>query len=90
MKPGFSPILAIFSSADSPETLLLSQAVRARSSDALTKACNSDLVFSGPITAVRIEGSTLSVDHRMIDGAVGAKFLNEIASFLEEPINLLA
>ena len=33
---------------------------------------------------------TLSVDHRMIDGAVGAKFLNEIASFLEEPINFLA
>ena len=23
-------------------------------------------------------------------GAIGAKFLNEIASFLEEPINLLA
>ena len=33
---------------------------------------------------------TLSVDHRMIDGAVGAKFLNEIASFLEQPINFLA
>ena len=33
---------------------------------------------------------TLSVDHRMIDGAVGAKFLNEIASFLEEPINFIA
>ena len=33
---------------------------------------------------------TLSVDHRMIDGAIGANFLNEIASFLEEPINLLA
>jgi pyruvate dehydrogenase E2 component (dihydrolipoamide acetyltransferase) len=33
---------------------------------------------------------TLSVDHRMIDGAVGAKFLNEIASFLEEPVNFLA
>ena len=32
---------------------------------------------------------TLSVDHRAIDGAIGAKFLNEIASFLEEPINLL-
>ena len=32
----------------------------------------------------------LSLDHRMIDGAIGAKFLNEIASFLEEPINLLA
>ena len=33
---------------------------------------------------------TLSVDHRMIDGAIGAKFLNEIASFLEQPINFLA
>ena len=33
---------------------------------------------------------TLSVDHRAIDGAIGAKFLNEIASFLEEPINFLA
>ena len=30
MKPGFSPILAIFSSADSPSTLLLSQAVLAK------------------------------------------------------------
>ena len=33
---------------------------------------------------------TLSVDHRVIDGVIGSKFLNEIASFLEEPINLLA
>ena len=33
---------------------------------------------------------TLSVDHRVIDGAIGAMFLNEIALFLEEPINLLA
>ena len=32
---------------------------------------------------------TLSVDHRVIDGAIGAKFLNEIASFIEEPINLI-
>ncbi len=33
---------------------------------------------------------TLSVDHRVIDGAIGAKFLSDIASFIEEPINLLA
>ena len=32
---------------------------------------------------------TLSVDHRMIDGAAGAKFLKDIASFLEEPIYFL-
>ena len=41
------------------------------------------------ITKKTIIQFTLSVDHRMIDGAVGANFLNEIASFLEEPINLL-
>jgi hypothetical protein len=45
MKPGFAPILATLSSADSPSTLSLSQAVRARSSAALTKACASDSVF---------------------------------------------
>jgi len=42
------------------------------------------------VTKKTIIQLTLSVDHRMIDGAVGAKFLNEIASFLEEPINFLA
>ena len=33
---------------------------------------------------------TLSVDHRVIDGAVGAAFLASIVSFLEDPITLLA
>ena len=42
------------------------------------------------VTKKTIIQLTLSVDHRMIDGAVGAKFLNEIASFLEEPVNFLA
>ena len=42
------------------------------------------------ITKKTIIQLTLSVDHRMIDGVIGANFLNEIASFLEEPINLLA
>ena len=41
------------------------------------------------ITKKTIIDLTLSVDHRAIDGAIGAKFLNEIASFVEEPINLL-
>jgi len=33
---------------------------------------------------------TLSVDHRVIDGAVGSAFLASIVSFLEDPITLLA
>ncbi len=41
------------------------------------------------ITKKNIINLTLSVDHRAIDGAIGAMFLNEIASFIEDPINLL-
>ena len=33
---------------------------------------------------------TLSVDHRVIDGAVGSAFLASIVSFIEDPITLLA
>lgn len=32
---------------------------------------------------------TLSCDHRVVDGAVGAKFLSEVTSFLENPLRLL-
>ena len=32
---------------------------------------------------------TLSCDHRVVDGARGARFLESIASFLEEPLGLL-
>ena len=32
---------------------------------------------------------TLSCDHRVIDGALGAKFLSEIAKHLESPMSLL-
>lgn len=32
---------------------------------------------------------TLSVDHRVIDGALGAEFLNILKSLLEEPISML-
>lgn len=33
---------------------------------------------------------TLSADHRVIDGAVGARFLSELRALLEEPLGLLA
>jgi pyruvate dehydrogenase E2 component (dihydrolipoamide acetyltransferase) len=32
---------------------------------------------------------TLSCDHRVVDGAVGAQFLQTLRSYLEEPMNLL-
>lgn len=33
---------------------------------------------------------TLSCDHRVVDGARGARFLDNIATFIEEPLGLLA
>ncbi|MEO0859902.1 MAG: pyruvate dehydrogenase complex dihydrolipoamide acetyltransferase [Pseudomonadota bacterium] len=44
----------------------------------------------GEITAATVMSVTLSVDHRVIDGALGADFLKSIASNLENPITMLA
>ncbi len=45
---------------------------------------------TGNVKKTTIMNFTLSVDHRAIDGAVGAKFLGSIVAFLEEPISLLS
>ena len=44
----------------------------------------------GEITTATVMSVTLSVDHRVIDGALGADFLKAIAENLEKPITMLA
>ena len=44
----------------------------------------------GAFQKATIMNLTLSVDHRVMDGAVGATFLASIVAFLEDPITLLA
>jgi pyruvate dehydrogenase E2 component (dihydrolipoamide acetyltransferase) len=44
----------------------------------------------GEITIATMMSCTLSVDHRVIDGALGAVFLNAIKDNLENPIAMLA
>ena len=44
----------------------------------------------GEIAAATVMSLTLSVDHRVIDGALGAQFLQRIAENLEQPLGMLA
>ena len=43
----------------------------------------------GAISAATIMSLTLSVDHRAIDGALGAEFLARITHYLENPLTML-
>ena len=47
------------------------------------------VVRAGAITVAQIMKSTLSVDHRVADGAEAAQFLSEIKRLLENPVSLL-
>jgi pyruvate dehydrogenase E2 component (dihydrolipoamide acetyltransferase) len=44
----------------------------------------------GEVAAATVMSVTLSVDHRVIDGALGAQFLASFADSLENPITMLA
>ena len=44
----------------------------------------------GTISVATVMSLTLSVDHRAIDGALGAEFLAKITNYLENPLTMLA
>ena len=44
----------------------------------------------GELAVATVMSVTLSVDHRVIDGALGAEFLAAIKGYLEDPMNMLA
>lgn len=45
---------------------------------------------NGHITPVQVMNATLSVDHRAVDGALGAEFLQLFKTYLEQPILMFA
>jgi pyruvate dehydrogenase E2 component (dihydrolipoamide acetyltransferase) len=47
------------------------------------------VVREGAVVAGKRLGLTLSCDHRVIDGAVGARFLAELRALLERPMQIL-
>jgi pyruvate dehydrogenase E2 component (dihydrolipoamide acetyltransferase) len=44
----------------------------------------------GAVSVATVMSMTLSVDHRVIDGALGAEFLQQVVALLENPITMLA
>ncbi|MCH8466519.1 MAG: pyruvate dehydrogenase complex dihydrolipoamide acetyltransferase [Roseinatronobacter sp.] len=44
----------------------------------------------GALAVATVMSMTLSVDHRVIDGALGAEFLKEVVTSLENPVTMLA
>ena len=47
------------------------------------------IVKDNAIVVANVMTVTLSADHRVMDGAVGATFLNAFKKYMEEPINML-
>jgi len=48
------------------------------------------VVKNGEIVVGNVMNLTLSCDHRTIDGAVGAAFLNTLKQFIEKPVTMIA
>jgi pyruvate dehydrogenase E2 component (dihydrolipoamide acetyltransferase) len=47
------------------------------------------VVKDGALSVATMMSCTLSVDHRVVDGAIGANFLSELRKLLEDPMSML-
>lgn len=56
---------------------------------AVGKIEKKPVVKNDEITIASIMSATLSVDHRVVDGAIGAQFLNSIKTLIEDPLGML-
>lgn len=57
---------------------------------AVGKITPTPVVENGQVVVRQILKLTLSCDHRVVDGAVGAAFLQTLKAFLENPVTMLA
>lgn len=48
------------------------------------------VVKNGQVVPGNVMKLTMSCDHRVVDGAVGAKFLQTLKQYLEDPVRMLA
>ncbi|MBS1615053.1 MAG: 2-oxo acid dehydrogenase subunit E2 [Bacteroidetes bacterium] len=57
---------------------------------AVGKIAATPVVENGQIVVRQLMKLTLSCDHRVVDGAVGARFLQTLKAYLENPVTMLA
>ncbi len=57
---------------------------------AVGKIAPTPVVENGQVVVRNIMKLTLSCDHRVVDGAVGSKFLQTLKAYLENPVTMLA
>ena len=57
---------------------------------AVGKIAQTPVVENGQIVVRNLLKLTLSCDHRVVDGAVGAKFMQTLKAYLENPVTMLA
>ena len=55
-----------------------------------THSSKTDLVRNGQIVVGNTMMLSLACDHRTIDGATGAQFLQTLKMFIENPVTMLA
>jgi pyruvate dehydrogenase E2 component (dihydrolipoamide acetyltransferase) len=56
---------------------------------AVGKSEQRPVVKDGALSVATMMSCTLSVDHRVVDGAIGANFLSELKKLLEDPMSML-
>ncbi|MCC7029740.1 MAG: 2-oxo acid dehydrogenase subunit E2, partial [Chitinophagaceae bacterium] len=56
---------------------------------AVGKIAPTPVVKEGQVVVKNIMKLTLSCDHRVVDGAVGAAFLQTLKAYLENPVSML-
>ena len=57
---------------------------------AVGKIAPTPVAENGQVVIRQLLKLTLSCDHRVVDGAVGARFLQSLKAFLENPVTMLA
>ena len=48
------------------------------------------VVRDGEVTVRQVMKLTLAIDHRALDGATGARYLQQLKGILEDPLRILA